>query len=177
MVPCWGLAFTNSYRLADPLSRPLAIEFENGNRANVVERFADTPIPRVAESSDRHGRPIERLVMRPNAGTEAGLPYDQVTRYKLSPWGDAGLAEEKAVVRGTEVALFQETPEARVYFDLTKPYEASRWAVDPRGHFGLPAVVAGVARSNVTAVFRSQLREWRNLGATNRPVEHVVELE
>lgn len=177
LVPYWGLVCTNSYRLGDPLSRPVAIEFENGNRANVIEWFADTPIAKVAESIDRHGRPVERHVMRPNAGTAAELPYDQVARYKLGPWGDAGLAEDKAVVRGTDVALFQETPDARVYFDLTKPYEASRWAVDPRGHFGLPAIVAGVARSNITAVFRSQVREQRDLGETNRPMERVVELE
>jgi hypothetical protein len=176
-VPFWGLVCTNSYLLADPLSRPVAIEFENGNRANAVEWFADTAIAKVAESTSRQGRPIERLVRRPNAGVEAGLPYDQVTRYKLSPWGDAGLEEDKAVVRGTDVALFQEAPDARVYFDLTRPYEASRWAVDPRGHFGLPVIVAGVARSNVTAVFQSQFRERRDLVETNRPVERVVELE
>ena len=177
VIPYWGLAGTNIYRLGDPLGRPLAVEIENGDRASVVEWFADSPISRVTELRDRNGRPVARWVRRPNAGVEAGVPFDQVTIYKLSAWGDAGVAEEKAVARGTDVALFQETADARVYFDIARPYEVARWAADGRGHQGVRAVVAGAARSNVTAVFRGELRDWQAPGDTNRPAERVLELE
>src|SRR6185503_10416380 len=101
----------------------------------------------------------------------------RLTSHAISPWGDAGLAEDKAVVRGTDVSLFQENPAGRVYFDLIKPYAASRWAVDPCGHRGMRVIVAGAARSNVTAVFRSEFRNWPAQGQSNRPVERVLALE
>ena len=177
VIPAWGLARTNSYVLGDPSSRPEAIEFENGNRVKVVEWFADTSIAKVTESSDRHGRLIERTVLRPNAGIETGLLYDQVTAFKVSPWGDAGLAEDKAVVQGTDVSFFQEAPDARVYFDLAKPYEVSRWAAGPNARHGMQVIIAGAARTNVTAIFRTQFRDWRDLGEANRPLERVLEVE
>jgi hypothetical protein len=174
-VPSWGLAQTNTCRLGDSSGRPIAIEFENGERVNVVEWFPDTPFAKLAEISDRHGRVIRRVVTMPYAGTDAGFPYDRFTTFGISPWGDAGLAEDKAVVRGTDVSLFQEKPDVRVYFDLAKPYEASGWAVDPCGHRGVGLMVGGAARSNVTAVFKSELRDWRDPGISNSPVERILE--
>src|SRR5262249_39834641 len=103
VVPFWGLAQTNTVRLGDPLGRVEAIEFENGSRVTVVEWFADTAIAKIAEERDRHGRVVRRIVTRPNAGTDAGVPYDRCTSFAIGPWGDAGLAEDKAFVRGTEV--------------------------------------------------------------------------
>src|SRR5207245_2108977 len=100
-------------------------------------------------------------VMRPNAGTDTGLPYDQFTSFAISPWGDAGLAEDKAVVRGTDVSLFQDKPDSRVYFELAKPYEVSRWSVDPCGHRGIGVVVAGAAGAMMTRKFSYQYeRGW-----------------
>ena len=176
VVPSWGLTQTNTSRLGDPLGRLEGIEFENGSRVDVVEWFADTSIAKVVEGSDRHGRVIRRIVMRPNAGTDDGLPYDRFSSFVISPWGDAGIAEDKALLRGTDVSLFQEQPDARVYFDLTKPYEAHRWAVDPCAHRGMRVIVAGAARSNVTAVFKSEFRNWPPPGESNRPEERVLEL-
>ncbi|MEO8428021.1 MAG: hypothetical protein ABI651_13000, partial [Verrucomicrobiota bacterium] len=177
VIPTWGLVRTNSYVLGDPLSRPVTTEFENRDKVNVVEWFADTSFARVTESTDRHGRLIERRILRPNAGIEADLLYDRVSTFKVSPWGDAGLAKDTAFVQGTDVSLFQEAPDARVYFDLAKPYEVSRWAADKNGQHGLPVIIAGTTRSNVTAVFRSQFRDWRDVGETNRLVERVLEVE
>jgi hypothetical protein len=177
LVPAWGLVCTNSYLLGDPLGRTVAVDFENGNRVETVEWFASAPIAKVSELHDRHGRLLERFRHQPNAGTEAGLAYDRVTRYRVGPWGDAAVAEERAVVRGTDLPLFREAPDARVCFDLSRLEESPRWAVDPQGLRGLRMTVAGVERSNVTAVFRSRLRERPDPRAPNGPSERVQELE
>jgi hypothetical protein len=177
VIPTWGLTQTNSFRLEDPVGRPVSIEIENGERANGVAWFADTPVTRVAETSDRHGRVIKRVVMRPNAGTDGGFPFDQFISFAISPWSDEGRSDDTAVVRGTDVSLFEAKPEGRVYFDLAKPYQASHWAMDPCGNRGISVIVAGTARSNVTAVFKSALRNWQATGDPTRPVELVMELE
>jgi hypothetical protein len=177
VIPFWGLTSTNRYPLGDPLGRVATIEFENGRHATVAEWFADSAIPKVTELRDRQGRPIERLVRRPGAGVEVGLAYDEITRYQLSPWSEMGFVETKAIVRGAEVTLFQEAPDGRIFFDLTKPYEAPLWSVDRDGRQGISAIVGGTARSNVTAFFKNQLREDWASGETSRPVERVLELE
>jgi len=177
VVPFWGLVSTNTYRLDDPLGRLVSGAFENGDRATVLEWHPGTAMARVAEVADRHGRAKEHFVRRLNAGTENGIAYDLVARYKVSFWGGLGLAESKAVVRGTDVSLFNDTPESRVYFDLARPYESPRYAADPSGHFGLQTFIAGAVRSNVTAVFRSRLGARRDTARPARPAEQVLETE
>jgi hypothetical protein len=41
----------------------------------------------------------------------------------------------------------------------------------------MQVIIAGGARSNVTAVFRNQFRAWRDLGEPNRPPERALEVE
>ena len=113
---------------------------------------------------------------RLEAGTEAGLPYDLVTRYRLNPWGDAGLAEIKALVRGTDVPLFCDLPDERVFFDLDKDYECPQFATDPALRVGLRATIAGTLKSNVTAVFTTRFRELGDFGDGRRPIERVLEV-
>ncbi|MGA2864839.1 MAG: hypothetical protein ABSF95_10165 [Verrucomicrobiota bacterium] len=176
VTPFWGLAFTNSYLVGEPLGRLAETEFENGDRARVAAWLAESAVAQRTELVDRHGHPQERWVKQGNAGTAAGLPYDLVRRYKLSPWGEAGLVEEKALVRGTDVALFCDKVEERIYFDLSRNYECSHFAVDPGGHFGLPLSIAGSLRTNVTAVFTARIRERGDLAQTNRPTERALEV-
>ena len=176
VTPSWGLSFTNSYRLGDPLGRLIRTEFENGDQARVTAWFGDTPIDRETELLDRHGRTRDRLSKRLQAGIEAGWPYDLVTRYRLSPWGDSGLAEIKALVRGTDVPLFSELPEERVHFDLRKNYESPQFATDPAGRFGLRATIAGTLKSNVTAVFIAQFRERGDPAGGGGSSERVLEV-
>ena len=130
VIPAWGLARTNSYVLGDPFSRPVAIEFENGGRVNVVEWFADTSIAKVTESNDRHGRLIERTVLRPNAGIETGLLYDQVTAFRVSPWGDAGLRKTRLSCRGPTLLYSKSRRPHEFTSILAKPYQVSHWAAD-----------------------------------------------
>jgi hypothetical protein len=176
VTPAWGLSFTNSFRLGDPLGRLVETEFENRDRARVVRWFDCTALPRETEVFDRHGHPRERLVKQLHAGIVAGLPYDLVTRYRLSPWGDAGLAEVKALVQGTDVSLFADLPEQRIHFDLTKTYECPQFATDPQGRFGLPANIAGSFQSNVTALFTTRLRELGRTPQGQRSSERVLEM-
>jgi hypothetical protein len=176
VTPFWGLAFTNSYLLGEPLGRLAETEFENSDRARVAAWLAGSAVAQRTELVDRHGRAQERWVKEGNAGTAAGLPYDLVRRYKLSPWGEAGLVEEKALVRGTDVALFCDRVQERVYFDLSRNYECSHFAIDPSGHLGLPVSIAGSLRSNVTAVFTTRILERRDPAQTNQPTERALEV-
>jgi hypothetical protein len=172
--PYWGLTSTNTYPLGDPFGRPITIEFENGDRAVGLEWFDGTAIARVAELHDRHGRPRERVVRHPNAGHLDGLAYDRMLRSRLSPWGQAALMEDLALIPGTDIALFQTQAEGRIRFDLSVSYMAPSWAEDLGGERGLPVVVAGSMRSNVTALFRHHFREWQDPGI-DAPPERVME--
>jgi hypothetical protein len=175
-TPFWGLTFTNSYLLGDPLGRVLLTEFENGDRSRVTEWFPNSDIPRISEVIDRQGHTKERRVKRVNTGVEKELPFDLVTLYKVSPWGETGLAEDKGLLRGTDVAIYSERPGERIYFDLSKAYDCPQYAIDPHRHFGVNLSVTGITRSNVTGIFASQFRDWREAGNTRRPLEPVVDL-
>jgi hypothetical protein len=155
-VPAWGLVFTNSYVLGDPRGVAFQTEFENGDRSRITDWGPNSSTAQVSEVLDRQGHVKERFVKRPGFGIAAGFPYESFRRFKVSPWGQLGQAEEKALVRGTDVSLFCEKSDERIYFDLSKPYDCPRYAVDPRGHFGLQVAIAGTVRSNVTAIFSGQ---------------------
>jgi hypothetical protein len=172
--PYWGLTSTNTYLLGDPLGRPITIEFENGDRAVGLEWFDGTAMARVAELHDRHGRPRERVVRHPNAGRLDGLAYDRIIRSRLSPWGQEALMEDLALIPGTDIALFQTLAEGRVWFDLGVSYMAPSWVEDLGGERGIPVVVSGSKRSNVTALFRHHFREWQD-PKVDAPPERVIE--
>ncbi len=176
VTPAWGLAFTNSFLVGDPLGRLVETEFENGDRARVVGWVAGSAIAQNTEVRDRHGHVKERWVKEAQGGVAEGLPYDLVKRYKISPWGDAGLVEEKATVRGTDVALFSDKGGERLYFDRSKNYESPHYAVDTTGQFGIEASLADGARSHVTAVWVSRLVQQGGSSETNRAAERKMEL-
>jgi hypothetical protein len=48
-VSFWGLAFTNTYLLGDPMARVVETEFENGDRSRVTDWFSNTAIERSSE--------------------------------------------------------------------------------------------------------------------------------
>jgi hypothetical protein len=175
-APFWGLTFTNSYVLGDPLGRIVETEFENGERSRGTEWYPNSAVARISETVDRHGHIKERRVTHLNAGTEAELPFDLVTLYKVSPWGETGWGEEKAWLRGTDIALYTERPGERIYFDLSKGYDCPQYAIDLHRHFGLKVSVAGTIRSNVTAIFASEFHDWQEAGNTTRQPERVLEL-
>jgi hypothetical protein len=172
--PHWGLTSTHTHVLGDPFGRPITIELENGDRVVGLEWFDGTAIARVSELHDRHGRPRERVVRHPNAGQFDGHAYDRVIRSRLSPWGQEALMEDLALIRGTDIALFQTHAEGRIRFDLSLPYMAPRWAEDPQGERGIPVVVAESKRSNVTALFRHRFGDWQDPQA-DAPPERVLE--
>ena len=177
VVPYWGLTLTNTLRLGDPSGRPLSTSAENGDRTIATEYFAGTAIPKVSELSDRDGRVKARYIRRLNAGTEAGLPYDMATRYEVGFWNNTGLAEERAVVRGTDVALFQETDEARIYYDVTRPFESPHYAVDPHGHYGIRTLVNTTNRLHVTGVWRTRFRDRFDPKDPRGAAERVMDLD
>jgi hypothetical protein len=176
VTPAWGLALTNSFLIGDPLGRLVESELENGDRARVVGWAAGSAIAQTTEVWDRHGHLKERWAREALGGVAEGLPYDLVKRYKISPWGDAGLVEKKAMVRGTDVPLFSDKGGERLYFDRSKNYESPHYAVDTTGRFGLDASLAGASRTNVTAVWVSRLVQRASSSETNRPSERVMEL-
>ncbi len=124
MTPAWGLAFTNSFLIGDPLGRLVETEFENGDRVGVVSWLAGGAAAQITEVLDRHGHVKDRWVKGAQGGVAEGLPYDLVKRYRVSPWGDAGLVEERATVRGTDVALFIYNGDERLYFDRSRNYDS-----------------------------------------------------
>lgn len=176
-TPFWGLSFTNRYRLDDPLARVLSTAFENGERSRVTEWFPGTAIAKVAELSDRHGRVRERWISRLFAGTNAGVPFDHLMRLKVGFWGNSGLVEERGRWRGTDLLLFTSAPEQHIHFDPTQPYEAPRYAVDPRGRRGVPVPLDGGEQPRATVLFRARFAEHRDAMAPTRPPERVLVVE
>ncbi len=176
VVPVWGLVHTNSYILGDPVARMVETEFENRHRSRVLEWFSNTGVARSTEGLDRQGHTIERRVKQANVLTASGVPCDVITLYKVSPWGGMGWAEQRALVRGTDVPVYAEKPDERVYFDLLKVYECPQYAIDPHGHFGLRVSINETVRSNVTAIFSCRFHDRPESAVAGTPQERVLEL-
>jgi hypothetical protein len=162
--PAWGLRVTNLYRALDPFGRALSTVAENGTATVVREWFPDTALARVVEVTDRHGRLQERSTTRLNAGVEDGLPVDWVTRTRVGHWGNTAISDERAVIRGTDLAWLSARPGERVFFDLRTPFDAPRYARRTAGEGGASVVVDGVLRTNVIAVHGAALREYSEPG-------------
>ena len=81
----WGLAFTNSFLIGDPLGRLVETEFENGDRVRVVRWVGGGAVAQITEVLDRHGHVKDRWVKEAQGGVAEGLPYDLVKRYRVSP--------------------------------------------------------------------------------------------
>jgi hypothetical protein len=176
-TPFWGLTFTNTFRLDDPLARPLSTVFENGERSRVTEWFPGVAIARVSELSDRHGRVRERWVSRLFAGTNATLPFDHLMRFKVGYRGNTGLVEERGLLRGTDLVLFSDAPEQRIYFDPEQRHDVPRYAIDPRGRRGVSVVLDGGQRARATALFRRRFAEHRDPQHPTKPAEPVLVVE
>jgi len=174
--PFWGLVSTNTYLLGEPFGRLVESEIENGERTRVTAWLGGTGIAQSSELVDRHGRIRERFLKRVNEGSENGIPYDLIARSKVSPWGETAPVEELALVRGTDVSLFCDRLGERLHFDLSKRYQSPEYATDPHQHFGLRVDFQGTLRSNVTAVFTSQIRLSAQGANTNEAPERVMEL-
>lgn len=154
VVPHWGLIATQIFLIGDPIARPVATRFENGESARTTEWFEQTAVARVTEVLDRHGRAKERYVRRLNQSTNDGTPFDITTRHKLSHWATSGLAEEIASIRGTDITLFKDAGEERIFYDLTKPYPAPLYAVDLLGEQGMNMRIGQTREPNVVTLFR-----------------------
>lgn len=176
-VPFWGMSFTETFRVGDPLARCLSKRFENGDSVRVTQWFDGTSIPRQSELQDRHGRLKERFTARLNAGREGGLPFDLVHREALSPWGQAFPAEQRALLQGTELALFKETGRERIYYDLTVPFELPWLTVDPKGERGRVALIRNQASNHVMAVSTGRIDAAPTTNAANAAAETQLTLQ
>jgi len=163
VTPQWGLVSTQTFILGDPLARPVQTSIEDGDTMLVREWFPGTTVARVAELVKPDGRPVERFITTINSGTSAGIPYDSVAKYRLSFWGAAGLASQEAMARGSDVTLFTDVNEERVFFDTRQTFKAPWYSQDMHRLSGVDAVVGGTRRTNVLALYRSRIQE----GPTN----------
>lgn len=175
-TPSWGLVATNTYRADDPVGRPLARTYENGDSVRVLAWFPFTALARVSEVQDREGRRQERRVHELRAGV-MGLPYDLITRYTIDPWGEPALSRREGLVCGTDIALFEEHDENRVLFDLSAAYRAPRLAVAGTGRAGRTVWVAGRRQPHVTDLFRSELQTPPANREANSHPERVLIIE
>jgi hypothetical protein len=164
--PAFGLSSTQFFGIGDALARPASTVFEDGTTARVAEWFSGMARPRVSEVLNANGRRRERVEVVPNYSTNESIPCDLVRRYKQGFFGGDALAEEQAVVRGTDVLLLSQNAGERIHYDFAKPYAAPLFATDPQARNGTTALFNGVTRSNVTrfiSVARSNtfsVTEW-----------------
>lgn len=121
-TPVWGLAFTNRTEIGTFLGRAGTWHFENGYRREVTEWFSGSSIPARTELLDASGRVVERYVLQPGAGRDRGMPYDLLTRLQVDEWNQEAVAEQRAVIQGTDVLWFQDGLGLRTYFDLSRPH-------------------------------------------------------
>ncbi|MBI2947568.1 MAG: hypothetical protein HYY23_07970 [Verrucomicrobia bacterium] len=177
VLPRWGLVSTQTFLIGDILGRPAKIEFENGDRAQITEWFDGTAIAKTSEVMDPSGRIKERFVRSLNAGTEQGLPFDLTARHKVSPWGGAGLAETEGTLRGTDVSLFSDAADTRIYYDRTKLYRAPLYAVDTQSGNGVPVTLNGTARSSVVKVFSTQADGPQNPAGAKPAAESALRIQ
>lgn len=164
VVPAGGLTSTQTFVLGDPLARPIRVEYENGDRAEVTDWFPGAAEARVTLVNDRYGQPKERFVRQTNEaegvvrGPAAARPYgewpkDLTFRYRLGPWGGAGLMAKEATLRGTDLLLSSETANERVYYDIGGRSSQPWFAVDVSGQRGMRVQVKGQTYSSVTKLF------------------------
>ncbi len=165
--PQWGLISTQVFVLGDPLGRAVREEFENGDQVQVREWYPESAIARVSELVKPGGRVVERTVTTLSSGTNGSLPYDLTERYRVSFWGGTGLAAREASVRGTDLDLFVDVADERIFFDLRQPFKTPSYALDPHGYIGVAASVAGLRHSNVCALFRAQLEPTGSAGSAS----------
>jgi hypothetical protein len=56
-----------------------------------------------------------------NAGSAAGLPFDLITRYKVSPWGEIGWQRKEPWCAGPTLHFIPNDRASVSIFDLSKP--------------------------------------------------------
>jgi hypothetical protein len=178
VTPSWGLVSTQMLVIGDLRSRPVSTVLETGERIAVREWFGDLALPKVTEVIDRQGRPTERWVTKPNAGVHEQIPFDLTARDQLSYWGAAALAEERASLRGTDVALFADAADLRTCYHLTNGWETPWFRIDPHGLRGIAVTLGGLRRSNVVAICAAQVQSPRPTPAgRNAPVLLLTEAD
>ena len=170
VVPAWGLVATQTFVIGEAVPRPLSTVDENGKRVQVTEWFEATPIAKASEVSDGAGRIKERFLRSLNRGTNEGLPFDLLARLKVTHWGAAGLADEKAFLRGTDAGLFVDAGGERSFFDLSKPYEVPSFTVDSLAEEGLDVLLNRERKAHVLTVFQSRILEAPTPEQSTEPV-------
>ncbi len=158
-VPGWGLIATQTFILGETFARPSTTVYKDGTQVAVKEWFEGTPLAKVSEVLDRRGLVKQRFIKSLNQGTNGGRPFDILTRSKVSHWGVVGMAEEKAFLRGTDIALFNRTEDEHTFFDLRKAYETPWFTVDSRGERGTEVVLNQERLTHVITLFQSKLLE------------------
>ena len=148
VVPAWGLPKVETFTLGEPLGRPTLVTLESGDQLRTTVWYDGTAISQATERYSRSGLPKERATMQP-AGIEAGIPYDVLRVERLTPWGNSSLAETRAMVRGTDIALFSDTGEEKTYFDLADPLNQPAYGIDPHGRYGVTTELSGRPVANV----------------------------
>lgn len=162
--PRWGLVSTQVFVIGDPLARPVSNRLENGDQLCVRQWCTNSGIARESELVKPDGRVVERFETELNAGTEGGIPYDLTRRYRVSFWGQHGLAAKQGFIRGTDQVLFEDVGGERICFDLRKSYRVPLFGIDSSACSGVNATVLGLKRTNVLSLFRVRLEEKQAAG-------------
>jgi hypothetical protein len=163
--PRVGRPWFSTWQLDDPLGRRLTLRDADGKVTRVTQWYPGTAIPWRTETRDQQGRVTSRQERHLNAGAEDGLAYDLVHRYQVDPWGRSVRIEDRACLRGTDLAFFSNTTRGRHYFDLRTPFEVLRYTIDPNGRQGLTVPIDGHDRAHVVEV------ALRNLNPHPQPPE------
>lgn len=148
--PAWGLASTQSFVLGDPLAWPISTVVEDGSTIHVTARAPGGAV-RVSEVRARDGRTVSRAEAT-GATSQDRFSCDLIHRYAVSPWNIATLVEQQAFVQGTDVLLFSQSGNERLYYDVANPFAVPLFTMDASGRRGDAIFLNGAFHSNVVRV-------------------------
>ncbi|NIP97098.1 MAG: hypothetical protein GWO24_28160, partial [Akkermansiaceae bacterium] len=155
VTPSWGLIRKDYHRLDGSNQGPVRTVFANGEETSGTDPFAGVPVSRRTERRKPDGTVIEETSLHPREEPVGGIPVDLLRHYKVGSSGQRRLLEQRAVVRGTDIALYTEHEGKRIYFDPAEPIDAPRFEIDLTAATGVPVTLEGSRHPNVTRIFRT----------------------
>lgn len=161
VTPDWGMVRTDYFELGGEHLGPLRTVFENGETSRALETFPGLDLAHRTQRQDREGTAVEETVLQPSDVLWAELPLDLLQRYELGPSGSRRLVEERGLLRGTEIPVYSDHDDRRIYFDLDQLAKVPRYEIDLTGTTGAAVVLDAEEQSHVTRLFRSKRNNWQ----------------